>query len=79
MRNDETRSRSLRALQNLVTGNEGNVDAVSASEYKRLFVSDATLKEMIIDALMELQVENYPLACAIAIELERDYPWCKGA
>ena len=36
-------------------------------------------RQAIVDALSELQSESHMLACAISIELNRDYLWFRGA
>ena len=40
-----------------------------------IFHDDASLKETIVEALEDIQSENFELACAIAIELARDFEW----
>ena len=44
-----------------------------------IFPDDASLKTAIIDALMDMQGEHYPLACAIGMDLNDDYAWFKDA
>ena len=52
---------------------DGEQAAICASDCTEMFTDSATLKQAIVEGLMGIQEEGYALACAIAIELNRDY------
>ena len=57
----------------------GGGKAAIACDCTEIFASSASLKTLIVEALSDIQSESRMLAAAIAIELNRDYPWLRRA
>ncbi len=72
-------ARDSGALHELNGSAVATAQAVCASEYKRIFTSDATLKEIIVEALSEIQSDDFALAAAVGMDVLDDWPGLKEA